>query len=128
MNHITLIGRLTKDPDLRYTNDGKPVCSFTLAVKRPFGKDEADFINCVVWGKSAENVAKYVSKGRQLAVEGRLQIRSYDGNDGQRKYVTEVVCERTEFLGSGEGGQKQKKAKQQDFGTEVSFGDDDLPF
>lgn len=127
MNHITLIGRLTKDPDLRYTKDGKPVCSFTLAVSRPFGKDEADFINCVVWGKSAENVSKYVGKGRQLAVEGRLQIRSYDGNDGQRKYVTEVVCERTEFLG-GEGGQKQKKAKQQDFGTEVSFSDDDLPF
>lgn len=128
MNHITLIGRLTKDPDLRYTNDGKPVCGFTLAVNRPFSKDEADFINCVVWGKSAENVAKYVSKGRQLAVEGRLQIRSYDGNDGQRKYVTEVVCERTEFLGGGEGGQKQKKEKQQDFGTEVSFSDDDLPF
>lgn len=128
MNHITLIGRLTKDPDLRYTKDGKPVCSFTLAVNRPFAKDEADFINCVVWGKSAENVAKYVSKGRQLAVEGRLQIRSYDGNDGQRKYVTEVVCERTEFLGSNDGGQKKQQPQQQDFGTEVSLSDDDLPF
>ena len=127
MNHITLIGRLTKDPDLRYTKDGKPVCNFTLAVNRPFAKDEADFINCVVWWKGAENVAKYVSKGRQLAVEGRLQIRSYDGNDGKRKYVTEVVCERTEFLGSNDGGQK-KQTKQQDFGTEVSFSDDDLPF
>lgn len=127
MNHITLIGRLTKDPDLRYTKDGKPVCNFTLAVNRPHSNDETDFINCVVWGKAAENVAKYVSKGRQLAVEGRLQIRSYDGNDGQRKYVTEVVCERTEFLG-GYGGQKKQQPKQQDFGTEVSFSDDDLPF
>lgn len=128
MNHITLIGNLTKDPDLRYTNSGKPVCSFTLAVNRPFSKDDTDFINCVVWGDSAENVARYVSKGRQLAVEGYLQVRSYDGNDGKRKYVTEVVCNRTEFLGGGEGGQKQKKAKQKDFGTEVSFSDDELPF
>lgn len=128
MNHITLIGRLTKDPDLRYTSSGKPVCSFTLAVNRPFSKEETDFINCVAWGKNAENVAKYVVKGRQLAVEGYLQIRSYDGNDGQRRYVTEVVCDRTEFLGSNDGEQKKQQPKQQNWGTEVQFSDEDLPF
>ena len=98
MNKIFLIGRLTKDPELRYTPSGAAVCSFTLAVDRRFtnqsGEREADFINIVVWNKAAENCAKYLSKGRQAAVEGRLQIRSFDGNDGQRKWVTEVIADK----------------------------------
>lgn len=83
MNKVILIGRLTADPELRYTPSGAAVCSFRIAVDRPFnsqsGEREADFINIVVWNKAAENTAKYMSKGRQIAVEGRLQIRSYDG-------------------------------------------------
>ena len=87
MNKVILIGRLTADPELRYTPSGAAVCSFRIAVDRPFnsqsGEREADFINIVVWNKAAENTAKYMSKARQIAVEGPLQIRSYDGNDGQ---------------------------------------------
>ena len=104
MNKIMLIGRLTKDPELRYTQSGTAVASFTLAVDRRFsnqnGERETDFINCVAWNKSAEFVANYFHKGKQMALEGRLQVRSYDGNDGQRRWVTEVVAEQIEFVGS----------------------------
>lgn len=115
MNKVILIGRLTRDPELRYTQSGSAVCNFTLAVDRPFsgqgGEREADFIDIVVWNKPAENVAKYMTKGRQVAVEGRLQIRSYEGNDGQRRWRTEVVANQVEFLGSAGGS-----APQSDFG------------
>lgn len=129
MNNIILIGRLTKDPDLRYTQAGKAVCSFTLAVDRPYSgeKKEADFINIVVWNKAGENAAKYLAKGRQTAVEGRLQIRSYDGNDGKKRYVTEVIADRVEFIGGtvGAGAQKQEN---ETFGEEVEFDEGDVPF
>ena len=147
MNKIFLIGRLTKDPELRYTPSGAAVCSFTLAVDRRFtsqsGEREADFINIVVWNKAAENCAKYLSKGRQTAVEGRLQIRSFDGNDGQRKWVTEVVADNVEFLsngqgqGGGGGAQQQRPADRQgagfggsmdSLGEEIVFDDNDVPF
>ena len=141
MNKIFLIGRLTKDPELRYTPSGAAVCSFTLAVDRRFtsqsGEREADFINIVVWNKAAENCAKYLSKGRQTAVEGRLQIRSFDGNDGQRRWVTEVVAENVEFLGSGQnqnGSANQSPMPRSndldygDLGQEIVFDDNDVPF
>lgn len=102
MNKIILIGRLTKDVDLRFTESGKAVANFTLAVDRPFknqqGEKEADFIRTIVWGKQAENCANYIGKGRLVAVDGRLQIRSYEGQDGDRKYITEVVAETVKFL------------------------------
>ena len=104
MNKILLIGRLTKDPELRYTQSGTAVASFTLAVNRSFanqnGEREADFINCVAWQKAAEFVSQYFKKGQQMALEGRLQVRSYDDNNGQRRWVTEVVVEQVEFAGS----------------------------
>lgn len=104
LNRIVLIGRLTRDPELRFTPNGHAVCSFTLAVDRPFtnqdGNREADFINIVVWNKQGENCAQYLAKGRLAAVDGRLQIRSYDGNDGQRRYVTEVIADNVRFLSS----------------------------
>lgn len=142
MNKVILIGRLTKDPDLRYTQTGKAVCNFTLAVDRPFssanGEREADFINIVVWNRPAENTAKYMAKGRQCAVEGRLQIRSYEGNDGQRRYVTEVVANTVEFIGGNSGargnddGFSNAGQSQGDFyeapGDEVVFPDEELPF
>lgn len=128
MNKIILIGRLTKDPDLRYTPNGAAVCTFTLAVNRPYSKDgeqEADFINIVVWNKAGESCAKYLEKGRQCAIEGRLQIRTYDGDDGKKRWVTEVVADRVEFIGSGG---KQEKNGDDDFGTEIEFNPGDIPF
>ena len=102
MNRIILMGRLTRDPEVRITPTEKTVCTFTLAVDRPFtGKDgqrEADFINIVVWGKSAELCGNNVSKGQRLLVEGRLQLRNYVGKDGNKHYVTEVIADRIEFI------------------------------
>ena len=109
MNHVTLIGRLTKDPEVRYTQSGTPVGTFTLAVDRRVQKDkpkEADFIPCVVWSKTAEIVGEYCKKGKQVAVEGRIQVRSYDAKDGKR-YVTEVIVSNLELLGRGDGSSKQ---------------------
>ena len=106
MNNVVLIGRLTKDPELRYTGTGKAVASFTVAINRGFGKDnEADFIPVVVWEKQAENCANYLSKGREVGVQGRIQTRSYETQNGEKRYVTEVVATTVEFLGGkGEGG------------------------
>ncbi|MBU9710630.1 single-stranded DNA-binding protein [Evansella tamaricis] len=102
MNRVVLVGRLTKDPELRYTASGVAVATFTLAVNRPFsnqqGEREADFINCVVWRKPAENVANYLKKGSLAGVDGRIQTRSYDNNEGRRVFVTEVVAESVQFL------------------------------
>ncbi len=115
MNRVVLVGRLTKDPELRYTPNGVPVATFTLAVNRAFtnhqGEREADFINCVIWRKPAENVANFLKKGSLAGVDGRVQTRSYDGQDGKRVYVTEVLAESVQFLeprgasgGSAPGG------------------------
>lgn len=102
MNRVVLVGRLTKDPDLRYTPNGVAVASFTLAVNRTFtnqqGEREADFINCVIWRKPAENVANFLKKGSLAGVDGRIQTRSYEGQDGKRVYVTEVQAESVQFL------------------------------
>ncbi len=102
MNRVVLVGRLTKDPELRYTPNGVAVASFTLAVNRTFtnqqGEREADFINCVIWRKPAENVANFLKKGSLAGVDGRIQTRSYDGQDGKRVYVTEVLAESVQFL------------------------------
>lgn len=134
MNKIMLIGRLTKNPELRYTQSGSAVASFTLAVNRRFsnqnGEREADFINCVAWNKAAEFVANYFKKGQQMALEGRLQVRTYDGNDGQRHWVTEVVAEQIEFCGSkNESASKSAPGNVgSDLGQEIVFDDNDLPF
>lgn len=118
LNRIILIGRLTRDPELRFTPNGKAVCQFTLAVDRQFanqdGNREADFINIVVWNKPAENCAQYLAKGRMTAVDGRLQIRSYEGNDGQRRYVTEVIAGAVCFLSPKGEGSSDSKAQQEE--------------
>lgn len=102
LNQVVLIGNLTRDPELRYTPDGTPVTSFTIAVNRPFvnrqGEREADFVPIVVWRKRAETCSEYLMKGSQVAVEGRLQVRNYEDKDGIRKWVTEVVARRVDFL------------------------------
>ena len=103
MNKVFLIGRLSRDPELRHTGTGTAVCQINVAISRPVAQGaepQTDFINVVVWNKQAENVAKYLSKGRQIAVEGRIQTRNYDNNEGKRTYVTEVIASNVEFLGS----------------------------
>ncbi|HGM4113457.1 TPA: single-stranded DNA-binding protein, partial [Listeria monocytogenes] len=102
MNRVVLVGRLTKDPELRYTPAGVAVTTFTLAVNRAFtnqnGEREADFIQCVVWRKQAENAANFLKKGSMAGVDGRIQTRNYEDNDGKRVYVTEIVAESVQFL------------------------------
>lgn len=161
MNKVFLIGRLTRDPELRYTGNNTPVASFTLAVNRPFsnqaGEREADFIPIVVWRKQAENVKNYLAQGSQAAVEGRIQVRSYDDQSGQKRYVTEVVADNVEFLGSKSSGNNSNNSSSNshsavgptpydfgdtkepkgtdvnsnpfaDFGASIEISDDELPF
>lgn len=99
MNNVILIGRLTKDPELKYNPSGVAVANFTLAVDRSFSKEKkADFIPIVVWRKQAENCKNYLEKGSQVALEGRIQVRDYEDKEGKRRYVTEVVAENVKFL------------------------------
>ena len=104
MNKVILIGRLTRNPELRYTGSNTPVATFSLAVNRSFtnqnGEREADFINCVVWRKLAETAKNYLSQGSQVAVEGRIQTRKYQNDKGENKYITEILVENVEFLES----------------------------
>ncbi len=140
-NRAVLVGRLTKDPELRFTPNGIAVTTFTLAVNRPFknanGEQEADFINIVVWKKAAKNVANYTSKGSLVAIDGRIQTRSYENKDGQRVYVTEVVADSVQFLETKKREAQQQNSQQRytsDPGTPfqggqpVDISDDDLPF
>ena len=102
INRVVLVGRMTRDHELRRTPQGDAVTSFTLAVNRNYtsrdGQQQADFINCVVWRKPAENVERYCSKGSLVGVEGRIQTRSYDNSQGQKVYVVEVICDSVQFL------------------------------
>jgi|LGOV01.1.fsa_nt_gb single-strand DNA-binding protein len=146
MNKVILVGRLTRDPDVKNTTTGKAVATFVLAVDRRFknknGEKEADFVPIVVWGKQAEIVGQYLSKGSQIGVSGRLQVRSYDTQEGQRRYVTEVVADEITFLSTSNrnkstNGYHQDSVPQSDNNT-VAMGldedfhmmadDDDVPF
>lgn len=100
LNRALLVGRLTRDPELRRTGSGKAVTSFNLAVERNFKSDdqEADFISCVCWGKIAENTERYCSKGSMVSVDGRIQTRNYDNSQGQKVYVTEVIADSVQFI------------------------------
>ena len=129
MNHVSLIGRLTKDPEVRYTQSGTAVCTFTLAVDRKFAKKDsgqptADFIPIVAWRKLAEIIGNNLAKGRRISVEGRIQVRSYDAQDGSKRYVTEVVADEVEFLDSK--SQTGAPGGSGSFGSTVP--DDEIPF
>ncbi|WP_429961796.1 single-stranded DNA-binding protein [Enterococcus sp. AZ083] len=155
INNITLVGRLTKDPDMKYTGNGTAVATFTLAVNRNFtnqsGEREADFINCVIWRKPAETLANYAKKGVLIGVTGRIQTRSYDTQQGQKVYVTEVIADNFQLLeskkadsnqntqGSGVSNsqtnnytrnqQNTNSATADPFGnSSIDISDDDLPF
>jgi len=122
LNRVILIGRLTKDIELRYTTSGTAVANMTLAVDKYKKEDGADFINCVVWQKTAENCAKYIGKGRLIAVDGRLQTRVYEAADGTNRKVTEVVAENVKFL------DKPKEASSEVLGGEIFNEEDQVPF
>jgi single-strand DNA-binding protein len=135
MNHIVLIGRLTRDPELRYTPNGVAVTNFDLAVDRPTtnqaGERETDFIRIVAWQKTAEVCANYLKKGRLVAVEGRLQIRSYEAQDGQKRRVAEVIASQVQFLERKDDTQSapNKATKPEGVREEIDgINLDDLPF
>ena len=157
MNRVVLIGRLARDPELRYTSSNIATCTFSLAVNRNFtnqaGEREADFINIVVWRKQAENCKNYLNKGSQVAVEGRIQTRNYEDQNGQKRYVTEVVADNVQFLDTkasreqrmnnsnnvnpynlSEAEAPQTRASDipedpfKDFGEEIKIEENDLPF
>ncbi|MDA1478297.1 single-stranded DNA-binding protein [Bacillus changyiensis] len=144
LNRSIIVGRLTKDPELRYTGSGVAVAGLTLAVNRPFknqnGDSEADFINCVAWRKQAESVANFLKKGSLAGVDGRLQTRSYENQHGGRVFITELVAESVQFLdtkGSKQNqGQNQRQQQENRFqddpfannGKPIDITDSDLPF
>ena len=127
MNKVVILGRLTKDPEVRYTPSQKVVASLTLAVDRPFlgqdGKREADFIPVVIWGKTAELVGNSCAKGHRLLVEGRLQIRNFDAKDGTKHWVTEVIANSVEFI-----ERKEQAKKMTDMGQSVPFDSEEVVF
>ncbi|AQS55686.1 single-stranded DNA-binding protein [Novibacillus thermophilus] len=137
INRIVIVGRLTKDPELRYTPNGVATTTFTLAVERPFtnrdGNREADFIRIVTWRNLAEACANYLKKGRLAGVDGRLQIRSFDGNDGNRVTLSEVVADNVRFLEPKDGNKKSNTSDEYNdpFGGQtesLDISDDELPF
>lgn len=124
MNNFTCIGRLAKDPDLRYTQSGKAVCNFDIAVSRPFKKNETDFFRVVVWGKIGENCANYLSKGSQVGISGYIQNNTWENQNGEKRTRTEIIANTVEFLG---GGNKQNNNTTNDTGID-NIEDDDIPF
>ncbi|MDT2295337.1 single-stranded DNA-binding protein [Paenibacillus larvae] len=133
LNRVVLIGRLTRDPELRYTPSGVAVTKFTLAVDRPYMNQqtrerETDFINIVTWRQTAEACANHLRKGRLTAVEGRIQVRNYENNEGRRIYVTEVVADNVRFLESSKNENKRPEDSFYDSSTPLDISDDELPF
>ncbi|MDD3363458.1 MAG: single-stranded DNA-binding protein [Syntrophomonas sp.] len=135
LNRVILIGRMTRDPELKYTPSGTAVTTFTLAINRKFNKEQTDFIDVVVWRQSAEFCANYGSKGRLAAVEGRLQVRTYETKEGQKRKVAEVVADDVRFLdkagtgsasGSGQQASARKDDQWEDLGREVRLEDIDM--
>jgi single stranded DNA-binding protein (ssb) len=135
LNRVILIGRLTRDPELKYTPSGTAVATFTLAINRRFNKEETDFIDVVAWRQSAEFVANYGSKGRLVMTEGRLQVRTYETKEGQKRKVAEVVADDVRFLdksgtspsaGSGQSSSRRENDQWDDLGREVRLEDIDM--
>lgn len=147
LNKAILIGRLTRDPEVRYTTSNRAVAQFTIAIDRPFtnqssGQRDADFINVVAWDKTGENVGKYLTKGRLCAVEGRIQTRNYENDEGRKVYITEIIASNVQFLerkqdnngfeNMPEPPMQESKSEEKDpfeaFGQAVEIDDSDLPF
>jgi single-strand DNA-binding protein len=130
MNKVCLIGRLTRKPELRESEGGIKQTTFTLAINRI--KEGVDFINCVAWNKQAEVIEKYCDKGRELGVEGRIQVNSYEDKEGNKKHSTVIVVEGLTFIGKKDDTKEEVKEEKKDafeeFGDELELTDDDLPF
>lgn len=133
LNRVILIGRLTRDPELKYTTNGVAVCRFTLAVNRRFNREEADFIDILVWRGLAENCANYLAKGRLAAVEGRLQVRTYEGQDGVKRKAVEVIADDVRFLDRAGASAAQSSSAYagkddtwSDMGREIDLSDIDI--
>lgn len=126
MNNVILMGRLTRDPELKYSQAGKAYCRFTVAVNRDFNKDEADFINCLAFGKTAETIAEWLGKGRRIALQGRIQTGNYENKNGDKVNTFEVVADRFEFVDSA----KSDTNKNQTYSNndDVLDDNDDFPF
>jgi len=138
LNRVCLEGRLTKDPELRYSPSGVAVTNFTLAVDRKFknaqGEKETDFIPCVTFKQLAEHCANYLAKGKLASVDGRIQVRTYNDKDGQKRWVTEIIADEVNFLspkdsndGNNSSGRSANQGSQRSYGHEVNL-DDDIPF
>ena len=125
MNSINLLGRLVKDPEIKVTPSEKMVCTFTLAVERPFSKGKTDFINIEAWGKTAELCGNSLQKGHRLLLEGHLQIENYDAKDGTKRYFTKVVANNIEFIEKKE--KEVKQSSMESMGKAVAF-DEEIPF
>lgn len=152
MNKVFLIGRLTKDPELRYTGSNIAVATFSIAINRPFtnqaGEKDVDYINIVVWRKQAENVKNYLIQGSQVAIDGRIQTRNYEDETGKKRYITEVVADSVQFLGSKNKTESNPSSTKEptpydfaeetsinvekdpfaDFGNNIEISDEELPF
>lgn len=130
MNSINLTGRLTKDPELKHTGSGKDVCSFTVAVQRPYSRDSVDFIPCVAWGKTAEHISAYFYKGNMIAITGSLQTREYEDKSGARRKAFEVIADSFSFIESKKAREEQthEEAGPQSEYQEIDSDDEDLPF
>lgn len=126
MNRVILIGNLTKDPELSQTNNGLSVCKFNVAVSRSYGKQETDFFTVIAWRTQADNCARFLKKGSKVAVSGSIQNRSYDGNDGIKRYVTEIVADEVQFLTTK--GQAEEEAAAAPALDGMKPVDDGLPF
>lgn len=126
INRVVLVGRLTKDPELRYTPSGIPMARFTIAVNRTFssqsGEKEADFIGCIAWRKQAENLANFMRKGSLIGVEGRIQTGSFEGQDGKRVYTTDVVADSVQFLEPRGGANASQGMSNQQYGGQQNYG------
>lgn len=132
MNNVVLMGRLTKDPELKYSQDGKGWCKFTIAVNREFDRDNADFINCVAFSKTAENIAKYFSKGKPILLQGRLQVSTYEKN-GSTQWSTDVIVDKFNFIdfkGSSNesGSQNNSNYRQTEQNNNTEDDSEDFPF
>ena len=126
MNKVILIGRLTKDPELRFAaGSGTAVSRFTVAVNRQFKKDETDFISCVAFGKTAETIAQYFTKGKQIAISGSIRTGSYDAQDGTKRYTTDVAVDTFDFISSG--NKVDEQGLKDAFGDTLKYDDDIMP-
>ena len=127
MNNVSLVGRLTKDPELKTTQSGLSVCRFTVAVDRPYSKDQADFINCIAWRKKAEFITSYFSKGQRIALTGSIQTGSYTDKDGKTVYTTDINVNNVEFCESKKQSDSSGNNLNNVETDDMPF-DDDLPF